>query len=483
MSAVSSYIANLIFNFKLKEEEATFIISREVFSQGFMKLATNTPTEDTTMKIKVCEKSFEEVMAIPQLPHTKPVKQALFFRWLLKTLSASELKKVHFTCERVGMELLSKQEPCLYLMNHSSFIDLKIASSLIYPKSFHIVCTSDGFVGKKWLMTRLGCIPTRKFTMDVNLVRDMTFTLQKLKSSILMYPEASYSFDGTATPLPDSIGKCIKMMNVPVVMIQTKGAFHRDPLYNGLQIRDVDVSAKMECILTKEQIAAYTPAQINSCVNEQFSFDQFRWQQDNQIAVAEDFRADKLNRVLYKCPVCKMEGQMEGKGVLLTCKHCGKYYKLTELGYLEASDGKTEFDHVPDWYRWQRDCVHKELEQGTYRMELPVEIYMMVDYKAIYHVGNGTLSHDETGFDLRGCDGKLAYHQTPEASYSLYSDYYWYELGDMICIGDHRALYYCFPKSDGDIVAKARLAAEELYKLKKAEKSDKSKNKVANEPA
>ena len=25
---------------------------------------------------------------------------------------------------------------------------------------------------------------------------------------ILMYPEASYSFDGTATPLPESLGKC-----------------------------------------------------------------------------------------------------------------------------------------------------------------------------------------------------------------------------------------------------------------------------------
>ena len=35
-----------------------------------------------------------------------------------------------------------------------------------------------------------------------------------------------------------------------------------------------------------------------------------------------------------------------------------------------------------------------------------------------------------------------------------------------ICIGDNSALYYCFPKSGGDIVAKTRLAAEELYKLK-----------------
>ena len=37
----------------------------------------------------------------------------------------------------------------------------------------------------------------------------------------------------------------------------------------------------------------------------------------------------------------------------------------------------------------------------------------------------------------------------------------------MICIGDNETLYYCFPQG-GDVVAKTRLAAEELYKLSKA---------------
>ena len=36
----------------------------------------------------------------------------------------------------------------------------------------------------------------------------------------------------------------------------------------------------------------------------------------------------------------------------------------------------------------------------------------------------------------------------------------------MIGIGNHDALYYCFPEK-GVSVAKARMAVEELYKLKK----------------
>ena len=37
------------------------------------------------------------------------------------------------------------------------------------------------------------------------------------------------------------------------------------------------------------------------------------------------------------------------------------------------------------------------------------------------------------------------------------------------CIGNHDALYYCFPEG-GDCVAKTRMAVEELYKMKKRRK-------------
>ena len=81
-------------------------------------------------------------------------------------------------------------------------------------------------------------------------------------------------------------------------------------------------------------------------------------------------------------------------------------------------------------------------------------------------VGSGTLIHDENGFRLTGCDGKLEYSQGPVASHTLNADFYWYEIGDVICIGNQDALYYCFPKKD-NVVTKTRLATEELYKMKK----------------
>ncbi|MDE7131523.1 MAG: 1-acyl-sn-glycerol-3-phosphate acyltransferase [Lachnospiraceae bacterium] len=463
------------------------------------------------MKIKTAKMSYEEVLALPVTMHQKPIKQRLLFRVVLLLLSIWDLWMTRFTYRMIGMEKLEKGEPCLVLMNHSSFIDLKIAARLMCTRPFHIICTADGFVGKRWLMRQIGCIPTRKFMTDVTLVRDMVYATRELKSSILMFPEASYSFDGTQTPLPDSLGKCLKILKVPVVMIRTHGAFARDPLYNNLQLRKVKVSADVEYLLSPKEIAEKSQQELNDILQEKFTFDYFRWQQENEIRIKEPFRADGLNRMLYKCPRCKAEGQMLGQGTKILCKLCGKAYELTEYGYLHAveiesrerqkqadqskenayienekvgiakseitvgrdeAEGKEtqkflDFTHIPDWYHWERECVRQEILSGNYRMDVPVTIYMMVNTDRIYQVGEGVLSHSAEGFRLTGCDGRLDYQQEPLASYSLYSDFYWYEIGDVISIGDARVQYYCFPKESRDIVAKARLAAEELYKLVK----------------
>lgn len=426
------------------------------------------------MKIKVKELSYEEVLALPVKKHIHPKRPSLLFRLLLNIGSTPDLSATHFTCNKIGMERLGKREPCLVLMNHSSFIDLKIASKVLFPRPFNIVCTSDGFVGKGWLMRNLGCIPTKKFVSDSTLIRDMMFAVKKLKSSVLMFPEAGYSFDGTATTLPQSIGKCLKMLDVPVIMIRTYGAFARDPLYNNLMLRRVNVSAEIEYLLSREEIAEKSSAELNEIITEKFNFDSFRWQQENKIKITEEFRANGLNRVLYKCPHCQTEGRMKGKGIKLICEQCGKEYELTEYGFMKAESGETEFSHVPDWYRWERDCVRQELTAGTYHLEVPVQIYMLVDMDCLYKVGNGTLKHSTEGFDLAGCEGKLHYTQSPAASYGLNADYYWYEIGDMICIGNNDILYYCFPQSETDVVAKTRLAAEELYIIARKERKGKA---------
>jgi len=420
------------------------------------------------MKIKVTKKSYDEVLKLPQEKNEKPVKQSAFFRWLLKTLSKGELKAVDFTYKEIDMDKLSKDEPALYLMNHSSFTDLMIASHMLSDRQYHIVTTNDGFIGKSWLMKRIGCIPTKKFIVDMNLIKDMKYTFKTLKSSILMFPEASYSFDGSQTPLPESLGKFIKVMGIPLVIIHTKGAYLRDPLYNNLQKRKAKVTSTVTYRLSAEDIKKLSADEINKILADDFTYDHFRDQKENNITINEPFRADGLHRPLYKCPSCNTEGSMIGKGLSIKCSKCTHETFLQEDGTLYSPKNNLPFRFVTDWYAWERECVAKEIADDSYSMTLPVNILMLADSKNIYDVGEGVLTHNRDGFTLTGCEGKLNYTQKPLASYSLYSDYFWYELGDMISIGDTSYQYYCFPKDQKSaIVAKARLATEEIYKFHK----------------
>lgn len=423
------------------------------------------------MKIKTKQLDFDKVNSLQKPKHKNPSKPNFFISSVIRLASIPDLKATNFSYTQERMDLI-QDKPCLILMNHSSFIDLKIASKIFYPKPYGIVCTSDGFIGKRQLMRMVGCIPTKKFVSDFTLIEDIKYMLDENNTSVLMYPEASYSFDGTATALPRKMGVLFKKLKVPVVTVITKGAFARDPLYNMLQLRKVNVTAHVKCLFTPEEIKEKSTAELDEILDKEFSFDNFRWQKENKIEINETFRADGLHRILYKCPECSEEGKTEGKGTKLTCKSCGKEWELTPLGELSPIGFESKFTHIPDWYAWERECVKDELTSGKYSLETDVKIGMMVDYKAIYMVGEGHLSHNSDGFTLTGCYGKLNYTQNPLASYGLYSDYFWYEIGDVICIGNKDALYYCFPQ-DYTPVAKTRMAAEELYKLTRTSKKKK----------
>lgn len=413
---------------------------------------------------------FDEVRKLPKLKHKNPRMPSRFLATVVRVAVEPTLRQIKFSYTSERMELIGKDEPCLILMNHSSFTDMKLAYGIFYPRKMGIVTSVDamsGILGK--LMRFLGCTPTHKYITDISLLKDIEYMLRVNKTSVLMYPEAGYSFDGRSTVLPKKMGVLMKRLGVPVVTVITEGAFARDPLYNMLQIRDVKVGAHVKCIATAEEIKEKSVAELDALLDEAFSFDNFAWQRDNKIVIDEPFRADGLHRILYKCPHCGAENQMEGKGIHITCKACGKKWEMDEYGQLSALSGETEFSHIPSWYDWERECVRKEIENGEYLLDTEVDIAVQVNLDGVCMIGPGRLVHNTEGFCLTSDDGQLDYSQSATASYTIYSDYYWYERGDVIGIGDTEYSYFCIVK-DNVSVTKARLAAEEIYKIAKARK-------------
>lgn len=418
-------------------------------------------------ELKHYDITYEELMALEPTPHKLPKKPSLFWRSLAWVLSYPAIKGVNFKMERLGMEKLGKDEPALIFMNHSNFLDFEIAMHALWPRRVNIVATFDAFINKAFALRGVGCIPTRKFTTDFNLIRDIKYCLSTLHTSVLMYPEADYSYGGRAHTIPQSAAGLIKMLGVPFCMLETYGGFINDPIYNNLHDRRSDVSATLRYVLSPEQIKEMSVEEIYEVLLREFSFDGFRWQREKGLVIDNPERAKDLHKILYKCPICGAEGRMEGKGTMLTCHACGKEWELDELGALRATDGKGIFDHIPDWYDWERECVRREILDGEYGFDVPAELYAMVNTKGLYHIGNGRILHGIEGMRITGCDGKLDFYKKSVSMYAVGAAFHWYKVGDGICIGDNSITYLAALREDTHLVMKARFASEEIYKILK----------------
>ena len=101
------------------------------------------------MKIHTVQTTYEKLLTLPPQKRIQPKRPNLFFRSLVRLLSQFGMTGLDFTAAKGDMKGVGRRDPALILMNHSCFLDMQIASKLLYPRPYTIVTTTDGFVGKK----------------------------------------------------------------------------------------------------------------------------------------------------------------------------------------------------------------------------------------------------------------------------------------------------------------------------------------------
>ena len=366
---------------------------------------------------------------------------------------------------RVGMEGL--KPPYLLLCNHNAFMEFKVATWAIFPHRANYVVAIDGFIGREGLLRSIGCICKRKFTSDVTLIRQLKQVIANGNIAVI-YPEARYSLCGTTAVLPASLGKLCKLLGVPVVTLICHGHHVNSPFWN-LHERGVKpTEAELRLLLTKEELDAASPQEINEKLVEAFQYDDFAWQKERGIRTKYTGRAEGLHKVLYQCPASGREFRMTSSGAALRCESCGKSWTMSELGELSADRGETEFSHMPDWYEWERANVRREVEAGTYSTgPLPVRVDSLPNARRFLHLGEGIMVHDMEGFTVRGTDADGDPFEMVKPVPSLYSCHIEYEYlgkhGDCVDLNTLEDTWYIYPHDCEFSVTKMALATEELY--------------------
>jgi len=391
-----------------------------------------------------------------------------FLMWVAKkVLSFPDLKNRDFTLTKSGMEDL-EGKPYLMLVTHSSMVDFNVMLKATHPYPVNNVMTLEGFnTYSEPLMRSLGVLGKRKFVLDLSLIKNIKYCLEKLKTIFVLFPEARYSLDGCTSFLTPSLGKLVKMLKVPVVTLSIHGNFVTCPQWNKIDKKSKVVALQKQIIIQKE-IETLSVEEVNKRIQESFVYDDYKWQVDNKVIIDHPDRAKGLHNLLYKCSHCGTEFEMNSAGTDLWCDHCHKTWHMNELGELHATSGETEYSHIPDWSNWERSCVRKEIREGTYHFEDEVRIETLPNAKNFYPQGMGKLVQTQEGTRIE-CN----YYDQPHvlnldglSLESLHIEYDYLGHGDCVDISIPSDSFWCYLNKRTQIT-KLSFATEEIHFLAK----------------
>ncbi|MBP3371450.1 MAG: hypothetical protein J6L88_02875 [Clostridia bacterium] len=374
----------------------------------------------------------------------------------------------NFELEKEGMEDI-ENKPYLLLVTHSSILDLPAMLYATHPMPAINVMSLEGFnTYTEPLMRHLGVIGKRKYINDIHLVKNIRCTLHELEAVFALFPEARYSLDGCHSFLPESLGKLVRLMGVPVAVLQLHGNFIHNPHWNKHGKKALIVG-RMFKLLTKEETKSLPVDQINARIREAFTYDDFAWQRDNRIRIDHKKRADGLHCLLYKCPACGKEHEMDSEGVHLWCRSCGKKWFMTEFGQLEdVNGGDAIYPHIPDWTAWERACVREEVRGGTYRFEdNDVRIETLPNAWRFFKHGKGRVVQTSEGTTVECLDAKgelFTFTRDALNLDSMHIEYDYLGRGDCIDISVSDNSFWCY-LSKRDAITKIAFATEEIFKF------------------
>lgn len=378
-------------------------------------------------------------------------------------ISFPDLKKRGAKIVKTNMEEI-EGKPYLLLANHASLVDLNVLLKATHPYPVNNVMTLEGYeTYTEPLMRMLGVLAKRKFVQDLSLIRNIRYCLRELKTIFAIFPEARYSLDGCGSYIPESLGGLVKMMKVPLVMLKLHGNFVTCPQWNKIN-KKTYVEAEMYPLVTEEELSVLSAEEIFARIKEAFTYDDFLWQKENGIVIDHPERAKGLHCLLYKCPHCGKEHETDSAGAELWCNACGKKWTMDEYGQLHATEGETEFSHIPDWSDWERACVREEVRNGTYRFEDEIRLETLPRGNRFYAQGTAKLIQTPDGTFIEGtCYGEpFSLHKKPLEQDSVHIEYDYLGRGDCVEISVTDDSYWCYV-SRRDALTKLSFATEEIF--------------------
>lgn len=263
---------------------------------------------------------------------------------------------------QVPEEVKKLKGPYLLLSNHIGLFDpFVIGYFLNEPVQF--VSSDAAFHTRfmRWFLSNLGVIKKKKNIRDGQMIRDL-ITVLKNGNSVGIFPEGTRSWTGSTLPIDASLGKLVKLLNVPVVSAKLKGMQLFNPRwYPGTRPTKVEIDYSLS--ISQDELKTLNPDEIFSKILKDLKHDEVEYQRKMKNVIQSSHRAEYINHVLYICPECHSIGQMKSKGNNFGCFNCGSKIHIDDYGFFEPLNRELlKFDNIRDWFNWQTKEMRKLIE-------------------------------------------------------------------------------------------------------------------------
>ena len=392
-----------------------------------------------------------------------PPRQNLLLFPLMLLICKIITARNHLKIDKHDMEGI--KPPFLVLGTHGSFTDFYVSPLCLAPYRANYISELEGFeMYGEWIYRQVGCLGTRKFINDQALIRNIRRVIDR-GDIMVIYPSARYANVGTDSELPMSVAKLAKILKVPVVTLNMQGNYLLSPIWNLKERKSVRLHADVDLALSADQVKDMSVAEIHDILSKKLQFDEYKYQRDNKMVIADEFRAEGLQKPLYSCRCCGKEFTTVTSGVVIRCTSCGASYEMDEFGTLHKGD---EQIYIPDWYEWQRKNVEREIDEGRYGFEGQVHIEALPNAVNFVDCGEGTLIHDKSGFTLKYWDYRNekedTLHFSAKSTISIHTEYDYRGKGECITLSTYDDTFFIYPRCEGFSATKLQFAAEYLAK-------------------
>lgn len=332
------------------------------------------------------------------------VRKPSFWIYMIPVLISRIVSRILFRHKIDRSEMKNVKSPFVAISAHASTIDAMIATHSLLPNRLNIVTGKDLFTWPafKPFIKAFGAIAKSQNSIDIKSMRTMKAAIEQGRN-LLLYPEGKTSLDGkNLNYISPTIAKFLKFLDCDVVMIKSNGAYLTKPRYfKGF--RRATIVSKPYVLITKEQLKTLGNKEIYEKVVEALKFNDHIWQQENHIRVTHKRLASNLNYILYKCPRCGTEYEMESDDRFLTCKHCLNKVEYTEYGELKPVGDSISLNRIDLWYNYEREEALKEFLQEGFYMSHEVTLFIEDQATATYiERGEGVFYMDKENIGFKG---------------------------------------------------------------------------------